>query len=90
MKPGQLYFYFAMVVVFVFGMDEVRAQETAVGVRLGGPTVYGGVVTRKPYINEEGAPVEEVHVRRAMSIVIMTSLLGLGSAVLAVVLRAIL
>ncbi len=66
------------------------AMAGAVGVRLGGPTIYGGVVTEKPYINEEGAPVEEEHVRRGMSIVIMASLLGLGFTTLAVMLRAIL
>ncbi len=66
------------------------AMAGAVGVKLGGPTIYRGVVTEKPYINEEGAPVEETHVRRGISIVMMASLLGLGFAALAVILRGIL
>ncbi len=61
------------------------AMAGAVGVKLGGPSIYGGVVTEKPYINEEGAPVEEEHVRRGISIVIMTSLLGLGFAALTII-----
>ena len=66
------------------------AMAGAVGVRLGGPTIYGGVVTEKPYINEGGAQVEEDHVRRGISIVIMASLLGLGFAALAIILGRIL
>ncbi len=66
------------------------AMAGAVGVKLGGPAIYAGVVTEKPYINEEGAPVEEAHVRRGMSIVIMASLLGLGFTALAIILGGIL
>jgi adenosylcobinamide-phosphate synthase len=71
------------------GVSEA-AMAGAVGVKLGGPAVYGGVVYEKPYINEEGAPVEEEHVRRGISIVIMASLLALGFTALVVVLRSIL
>ena len=63
------------------------AMAGAVGVKLGGSAIYGGVVIEKPYINEEGLLVEEKHVRRGISIVIMTALLGLGFAALAIILK---
>ena len=66
------------------------AMAGAVGVKLGGPSIYGGVVIEKPYINEEGSPVEEEHVRRGISIVMMASLLGLGFAALAIILGGLL
>lgn len=66
------------------------AMAGAVGVKLGGPTIYSGAVMDKPYINEGGSLVEEYHVRRGISIVIIASFIGVGFSALAITLKGVL
>jgi adenosylcobinamide-phosphate synthase len=80
------------------------AMAGALGVRLGGPSVYGGVTVEKPYIGEErpGARGQESGVKEeicshmylgasenALTIVKITSLLGFGLALILLYLRII-
>ncbi len=76
------------------------AMAGALGVRLGGPSVYGGIIVEKPYIGEEsgargkGQGVKEQITylnasETALSIVKISSLLGFGLALLLLYLRSI-
>ena len=66
------------------------AMAGALGVRLGGPSVYGGVIIEKPFIGEEKSDVNEQIYEylylnaseKALFIVKITSLLGFGLALL--------
>ncbi len=59
----------------------------ALGIRLGGPMYYGGILVKKPYIGADKSEVRGQKLilnasERALSIVMLTSLLGFGLAVL--------
>jgi len=72
------------------------AMAGALGVRLGGPSFYGGIIVDKPYIGEERAEVRSQisdHVyldasENAFTIVKLTSLLGFGLVLILLYLRA--
>ncbi len=74
------------------------AMAGALGVQLGGPSAYGGIVVEKPFIGEEASGVtgQEPKVKdlylnaseNALSLVKITSLLGFGLALLLLYLRA--
>ena len=53
----------------------------ALGVRLAGDAVYGGVVHKKEYIGDNLRPIELEDIHRSHKILILTSLLALGIAV---------
>ncbi|MBI4848322.1 MAG: cobalamin biosynthesis protein CobD [Nitrospirae bacterium] len=74
------------------------AMAGALGVRLGGPSMYSGVLVEKPYIGEEKSEVrsqksevkEQVYLNasgNAISIIKLTSLLGFGLALILLYLR---
>jgi adenosylcobinamide-phosphate synthase len=71
------------------------AMAGALGVRLGGPSFYAGMLVEKPYIGEETSVVKEEvsdHMylnasENALSIVKITSLLGFGLALILLYLR---
>jgi adenosylcobinamide-phosphate synthase len=73
------------------------AMAGALGVRLGGPSFYAGMLVEKPYIGEETSVVKEEvsdHMylnasENALSIVKITSLLGFGLALILLYLRSI-
>lgn len=57
----------------------------ALGVQLGGPSVYGGITVEKPFIGEERSGAEDEYLNaseNALSIVKITSLLGLELALI--------
>jgi adenosylcobinamide-phosphate synthase len=60
------------------------AMAGALGVRLGGPSLYGGIVVEKPYIGEERQSTDGFYLRasqKSIIITMITSLLGLSVAV---------
>jgi adenosylcobinamide-phosphate synthase len=71
----------------------------ALGVQLGGPSVYGGILVEKPFIGEEKtgdrrqeSGCKDVYLNaseNALSIIKITSLLGFGLALLLQYLRII-
>jgi adenosylcobinamide-phosphate synthase len=66
------------------------AMAGALGVRLGGPSVYGGITVEKPFIGEERSGVGDEYLNaseNALSIVKVTSLLGLELALILQYLR---
>ncbi|MBI5664497.1 MAG: cobalamin biosynthesis protein CobD [Nitrospirae bacterium] len=66
------------------------AMAGALGVRLGGPSVYGGITVEKPFIGEERSGMKVSYLNaseNALSIVKITSLLGLELALLLLYLR---
>ncbi|MBI5098411.1 MAG: cobalamin biosynthesis protein CobD [Nitrospirae bacterium] len=71
------------------------AMAGALGIRLGGPSMYGGILVEKPYIGEERSEVKEQmydHMylnatEDAISIIKLTSLLGFGFTILLLYLR---
>lgn len=70
------------------------AMAGALGIRLGGPSFYAGILVEKPYIGEEKTVVEEEASylnasENAISIVKITSLLGFGLSLILLYLRAI-
>lgn len=66
------------------------AMAGALGVRLGGPSFYAGRLVEKPYIGEESSEDMYLHAsENAISIVRITSLLGLGLALILLYLRTI-
>ncbi len=62
------------------------AMAGALGIRMGGPAAYGGVMVEKPYIGEAGtggaAPDYLAASERAITLVKFAALLGVGIAVL--------
>ncbi len=48
----------------------------ALGVRLGGPSSYGGVPSVKPFLGDAGPPIDALAVRRAVRLLWGTALLG--------------
>lgn len=48
----------------------------ALGVRLGGPNVYGGVLVDKPFIGSEFGPVSGLHLRQACKLLVVSSLVA--------------
>jgi adenosylcobinamide-phosphate synthase len=65
------------------GMPEA-AMAGALGVRLGGPSSYRGLVVEKPYIGEEIQDRENLYLaasKKAITITKITSLLGLSIAI---------
>jgi adenosylcobinamide-phosphate synthase len=75
------------------------AMAGALGVQLGGPSMYGGLLVEKPFIGEERSGVrsqesgvKDVYLNgseNALSLVKITSLLGFGLALLLIYLRSI-
>jgi adenosylcobinamide-phosphate synthase len=60
------------------------AMAGALGVRLGGPSSYWGIVVEKPYIGEEIQDRENLYLaatKKAITITKITSLLGLSIAI---------
>lgn len=55
----------------------------ALGLRLGGPDVYGGRTRHLPFIGDGAAPRGPEDIRRAVTLMNVTSLLGLGLAMAA-------
>ena len=53
----------------------------ALGIRLAGDAVYGGIVHKKEYIGDDLRPVETEDIHRAQKILLLTSLLALGLTV---------
>ena len=51
------------------------AMAGALGVQLGGPSIYGGVIVEKPYIGEADLLIEITHVREAEQILFIVSIL---------------
>jgi adenosylcobinamide-phosphate synthase len=51
------------------------AMAGALGVRVGGPSTYFGVVVAKPYIGDPGLPLGAGHFRRAVRLLYATSLI---------------
>ncbi|MEW6713582.1 MAG: adenosylcobinamide-phosphate synthase CbiB [Nitrospirota bacterium] len=69
------------------------AMAGALGVRLGGPSFYAGMLVEKPYIGEEKSGVKEMYSNaseNAISIVKITSLFGFGLALILLYMRNIL
>jgi len=76
------------------------AMAGALGVRLGGPSTYGGILVEKPFIGDEksgvtgqGPGVNEMYLdasAKAISLVKITSVLGLGLALILLYLRTVL
>ncbi|MDD5084584.1 MAG: adenosylcobinamide-phosphate synthase CbiB [Candidatus Omnitrophica bacterium] len=58
------------------------AMAGALGIRLGGPSVYEGEVVEKPYLGEDKKTVEVSMIDKALAISFMASLLALSSGVL--------
>ena len=73
------------------------AMAGALGVQLGGPSLYGGILVEKPFIGEDksgvrtqGSGVTDVYLNaseHALSIIRITSLLGFGLALLILYVR---
>lgn len=66
------------------------AMAGALGVRLGGPSTYGGVIHEKPYIGDEEQDTKSSYLEAsetAMSLVKITSVLGLVFALMLLSLR---
>jgi adenosylcobinamide-phosphate synthase len=66
------------------------AMAGALGVRLGGPSTYGGITVEKPYI---GDSLSEDYLRaaeRAVTMVSVTTLLAVSAAAVILGLRSIL
>jgi adenosylcobinamide-phosphate synthase len=76
------------------------AMAGALGVQLGGPSTYGGLIMKKPYIGrefqhrEQGVPDDEslyvTAVEKGISIIKIVSLLGLLTALAILYMRAVL
>ena len=63
------------------------AMSGALGVRMGGPSTYGGVLVEKPYIGERTTENQMAAAECAITIVKVTSLLGIGLAVIILAVR---
>jgi adenosylcobinamide-phosphate synthase len=57
------------------------AMAGALGVRLGGPSTYGGVVSQKPHLGEPLRPLTTGTVRQAIRLMLLASWLTLVAAV---------
>jgi adenosylcobinamide-phosphate synthase len=60
------------------------AMAGALRIRLGGPSTYGGILVRKPYIGREDPSSDDVYLKaskKAITITMVTSLLGFIGAV---------
>ncbi|WP_420266189.1 adenosylcobinamide-phosphate synthase CbiB [Candidatus Magnetominusculus dajiuhuensis] len=57
------------------------AMAGALGVRLGGPSYYGGTLVEKPYIGRADQPVNASTITRAATITAVSSYIGLVAAV---------
>lgn len=67
------------------------AMAGALGVRLGGPSSYGGVLVEKPYIGEEVEEQCDMYMKaseKAVSLVKITALLGFAFALILLYLRS--
>ncbi|MEJ2183753.1 MAG: adenosylcobinamide-phosphate synthase CbiB [Nitrospirota bacterium] len=71
------------------GMPEA-AMAGALGVRLGGPSTYGGLLVEKPFIGGEMGGDYHAQWRRAAALTVGLSLLGLALAVLGIHMRGLL
>lgn len=60
------------------GISEA-AFAGALGVRLGGPNYYGGVLVDKPFIGSGLGPVVPDHIPRACELMLVTALISLGA-----------
>jgi adenosylcobinamide-phosphate synthase len=60
------------------GISEA-AFAGALGVRLGGPNYYGGVLVEKPFIGSGLGPVVPDHIPRACELMLVTALISLGA-----------
>jgi adenosylcobinamide-phosphate synthase len=56
------------------------AMAGALGVRLGGPSTYGGVTSEKPYLGEPLDPLTEPKARQAVEVMLVASWLALALA----------
>ncbi|HEX8948769.1 MAG TPA: adenosylcobinamide-phosphate synthase CbiB [Dissulfurispiraceae bacterium] len=56
------------------------AMSGALGIRMGGPSTYGGVLVEKPHIGEQKMENQMAAAESAITIVKVTSLLGIGLA----------
>jgi len=56
------------------------ATAGALGVRLGGPSVYGGVVVEKPWIGEEYRPLDYETAARAITLALFTAWCAFGAS----------
>jgi len=68
------------------------AMAGALGIRLGGPSTYGGVVVDKPYIGDETNRTEDSYLEaslRAVAITKIASLLGFGGALIILFIRSV-
>jgi adenosylcobinamide-phosphate synthase len=66
------------------------AMAGALGVKLGGPSSYGGMVSEKPFIGDERSSSEEFYLdasEMALTITKVTSVLGLFAALLVLYVR---
>jgi adenosylcobinamide-phosphate synthase len=61
----------------------------ALGVRLGGPSTYGGIVCEKPWIGDGGSDDYLSASSRALTLVGLSSVVAAGIAVLAIHLRGL-
>lgn len=52
----------------------------ALGVKLGGPNLYGGIMMEKPYIGKDGSGVSGGHVRQACSLLQVSTLVAVFTA----------
>jgi adenosylcobinamide-phosphate synthase len=60
------------------------AMAGALGIRLGGPSTYGGVLVKKPYIGEDRPSTDDLYLKapeRTITITKITSFLGFISAI---------
>jgi adenosylcobinamide-phosphate synthase len=64
------------------------AMAGALGVRLGGPSTYGGVLNEKPFIGTDEGSSYLTAADRTMGITIVASLLSLGAAALVLSMRS--
>ena len=50
------------------------AMAGALGIRLGGPSTYGGVISKKPYIGEERGDLDNMYMKAAIEALTLTKL----------------
>jgi adenosylcobinamide-phosphate synthase len=58
------------------------AMAGALGVRLGGPSAYGGVVSRKPFLGDEGGSLDKKSIEKSLLFMYSASLLAVAASIL--------